>query len=102
MNKELKDKWVKALRSGDYDQGKGALCQVSHTGAEYCCLGVLYEVEHGPDKWEDNGDGFLHTHFGSRVVYSQDPSMPACCLVTLNDSNGWTFEKIADWIEENL
>lgn len=32
-------KWVAALRSGKYKQGKGALHQ--KTGNKFCCLGVL-------------------------------------------------------------
>lgn len=41
MNKELKEKWVAALRSGKYEQGTGALRSVDN---RYCCLGVLCEV----------------------------------------------------------
>jgi trans-aconitate methyltransferase len=33
-------RWVEALRSGDYVQGKGALAQ----DGKYCCLGVACEV----------------------------------------------------------
>jgi len=32
--------WVKALRSGDYEQGQEALCK----GGSFCCLGVLCEI----------------------------------------------------------
>lgn len=38
MNKEVKAKWVAALRSGEYKQGKGRLKNINN---EYCCLGVL-------------------------------------------------------------
>ena len=37
MNKEIKAKWVAALRSGDYVQGKGKL----RSDGKFCCLGVL-------------------------------------------------------------
>lgn len=34
------EKWVKALRSGKYEQGKSYLKKDN----KYCCLGVLYDV----------------------------------------------------------
>ena len=40
MNKEIKAEWVKALRSGEYKQGGGAL----HRGDHFCCLGVLCDI----------------------------------------------------------
>lgn len=40
MDKKLKAKWVKALLSGKYEQGSGAL----HRADKYCCLGVLAEI----------------------------------------------------------
>lgn len=45
MKKQLKSKWLAALRSGKYAQGRGKLKWVSDRGrVEYCCLGVLCEV----------------------------------------------------------
>ena len=46
---ELKAKWVKALRSGEYRQGRGKmkdLMATAVTGGKpfYCCLGVLAEL----------------------------------------------------------
>lgn len=50
MNADVAKKWVEALRSGDYLQGKGRLCSVTEDDDKYfCCLGVLcdlYEREH--------------------------------------------------------
>src|SRR5689334_11788613 len=40
MNKEVKDQWVAALRSGEYEQGKGTLQE----DGKFCCLGVLCEL----------------------------------------------------------
>jgi len=40
VKQEVAEKWVKALRSGEYKQGSGALETYGH----YCCLGVLCEV----------------------------------------------------------
>ena len=41
MNKEYKEKWLKALRSGYYKQANG--CLHNSEGA-YCCLGVLANI----------------------------------------------------------
>lgn len=38
MNKRIMKKWVKALKSGKYKQGEGAL---KNRAGGYCCLGVL-------------------------------------------------------------
>lgn len=40
MEKKLKTKWVKALRSGRYEQGNSYL----KFGHKFCCLGVLGAV----------------------------------------------------------
>lgn len=52
MNPEVKELWLKALRSGDYKQGTGRLCTVVPVGPyeaewterRYCCLGVLTDL----------------------------------------------------------
>lgn len=45
MKKEIAKKWVKALRSGKYKQGKGYLKQfTSKNEPRHCCLGVLCEL----------------------------------------------------------
>jgi hypothetical protein len=45
MSKELRDKWVSALRSGEYAQGTGALYKADENS--YCCLGVLEYICEG-------------------------------------------------------
>lgn len=46
MNADVKRRWVAALRSGDYVQGRGALRRppTPLQSTEYCCLGVLCEL----------------------------------------------------------
>lgn len=41
MNTEVKEKWIKALRSGEYKQAQGKL-RDNNNG--FCCLGVLCDV----------------------------------------------------------
>ena len=50
MNKEIKERWVAKLRSGDCLQGKEYLKHDCNGETRYCCLGVLTELyaqEHG-------------------------------------------------------
>jgi hypothetical protein len=42
MKKYYAQKWIKALRSGKYKQGKFKLYNMHHN--TYCCLGVLNEI----------------------------------------------------------
>ena len=43
MKKQIADRWVKALRSGKYKQGKEALHWTNGEDT-FCCLGVLCEL----------------------------------------------------------
>ena len=50
MNSQVKEKWVAALRSGEYQQGINSL----RSNQGFCCLGVLcdlYAKEHN-ENWE--------------------------------------------------
>lgn len=68
MKKDVKKRWVEALRSGDYKQGKGCLHPKEDT---YCCLGVLTDlfIKENPnftwvwnveDECFSNYDHFIH------------------------------------------
>jgi hypothetical protein len=112
MNPEIKKKWVDALRSGKYKQGRDGLHdRLNNT---FCCLGVLCDVEglesvHDPEsRWAryifDNHDDrkssvvTLHNSYRDKIHI-----MPSevCKLVDMND-RGVPFHEIADYIEENL
>lgn len=118
MDLEVKKKWINALRSGDYEQGRNRLC--SDEG--FCCLGVLCDIS-GLGKWESAGDGakaYVTPYDDYRQLYSLPASVRNWAgfetilmfpevfvdgerrmLSTLNDE-GRTFEQIAQLIEENL
>jgi hypothetical protein len=52
MNQEIKEKWIAALRSGEYNQTTGKL----KTSSGYCCAGVLcdlYRKETGNGEWDE-------------------------------------------------
>jgi len=40
MKLEVKKLWIEALRSGKYEQGRGAL----NKDGKFCCLGVLCDL----------------------------------------------------------
>lgn len=44
MDQKVKAKWVAALRSGEYVQGRGKLHTRDAGGDKFCCLGVLCEL----------------------------------------------------------
>ena len=113
MNRELKTKWLEALRSGKYKQGRMALRTIQD---EFCCLGVLCDIV-APDAWSKrlpNSDHYIHMNNGGGIPsfnlypeYAPDfaPNKHGQgrlgVLVNMNDS-GKTFAEIADYIEENL
>lgn len=120
--------WIIALRSGDYEQGKGYLKQVE---GGYCCLGVLcdlHRLEHGqyidpvtylPTNW--NKDTICSVGFeyegndlslpnsvwdwigldcsDPQILMSNEERPRILCLSHLNDS-GIPFDQIATFIEE--
>ena len=108
MYEETKRKWVDALRSGKFQQGRSALRRVFSEiadHAEYCCLGVLYETVHGKEAWNVMDYGMCKTSHGDRsatmYVGCGLTRMDADFLARMNDA-GKTFTEIADYIERVL
>lgn len=61
MNQDIKQRWIDALRSGQYQQGTGCLRDAQD---RFCCLGVLCDLyvkenaEPGSeDDWEQGSEG---------------------------------------------
>lgn len=122
MDAELKARWIAALRSGDYAQGKGKLGRREFGAHEYCCLGVLCDLERerlaaaDVHTWWSSG-GVFHVDYGSNFLsdlvsrtlgllpdfwklhfglFTRDGG--TFDLATFND-NDFTFDQIADIIE---
>lgn len=95
MNKEYKDKWLVALRSGKYSQGHGAL--LSESG-QYCCLGVLVDIA-GEMGNHYKQQGCLHP---ALTKATELPLKQQDMLVDMNDVHGKSFDEIADYIEANF
>lgn len=109
MKPELKEAWVKALRSGDYKQGQGALKWQGSGAALHCCLGVLCEVA-GLCLKSEVGlnhslqfDGDMSSTGGLGVRARSFVGLPYDVHVKLWKMNdyGDTFEQIADYIEQS-
>ncbi len=94
MNKKVQKAWADALRSGDYEQGKGML----HSGDTYCCLGVLCElaVEAGVTE-RFNGPRVMGEH-GTLPSYKYGPDSEVANTGTLPiEVSEWAGLKGADW-----
>lgn len=120
MKKDIKEKWVAALRSGEYKQGKDALMRETEEGQEFCCLGVLCDlavqsglpVELGqtglydPRATYDLEEGHLPRSVREWAgLDDRDPRVrvgsSTRSLSSLND-RGTSFRDIARLIEEQL
>lgn len=122
INKELRDKWITALRSGSYKQGEDLLKSVDdNENIRYCCLGVLCEVADIKSEIDEEQNFFtfdgmedlltkrLLSKFG---LTSEEQDF----LASMNDGtkgiyDGCVFDftkdkkdfhQIANWIEQNL
>lgn len=102
MNKRLKARWIKALRSGKYKQTTGTM----KDAAGYCCLGVLRELIAPGSRAEDCNASALgprHCKIAGLPRYSTDvrSESPQNKVAKMND-DGRSFTEIADYIEANF
>ncbi len=132
MDSEVRQRWLNALRSGNYRQASGALRGTC--GDRYCCLGVLLDVE-GACEWWETSDGY-YARFPDGRTSEQMPTndflkdvgltvaaptelnelvpsnpvtggkdgcgQPAATALAKMNDRGMTFEQIADVIEKYL
>jgi hypothetical protein len=104
MKPDLKEKWLAALRSGDYRQAKTALRTDEN---EFCCLGVLCDV-FDQKQWSRDEESFGDWSFRTPEAYDYPDawthratgliSEQGRYLAEMNDA-GKSFADIADWIE---
>lgn len=93
----IKERWIRALRSGKYQQEFG-IFTMDRTANRFCCVGVLcrlYELETGkialPSK--------IKTWSGWDIFKIE---LSAGNLNMLNDSGNWSFAELADLLERDL
>lgn len=122
MDPEIKARWVAALRSGEYRQGRGALCTPSVDGDLYCCLGILASLHPDIVRKKDGdifslnlpGESVSRTNGGLHLPsvgvdawagtdgnYAVKHEGVWTTLYSMND-RGVPFDVIADVIEEQL
>ena len=115
MNKKIKAKWIAALRSGKYIQGRRRLRISGYMGADkFCCLGVLCnlhaeahpriaQAQTSPREYLGHSAMLppkvmqwagLRPGFGEDIVFGS-------FLAGMNDS-GMDFNQIADVIDTQL
>lgn len=108
MPQWMKDKWVAALRSGEYEQGYSTL---KDTSGRYCCLGVLQhvldgDVEHTLTKGLSFPLGLPSERWvvDNNIELRSDwvPQESSYSLYSLNDRGEHTFDDIADIIEKGV
>ena len=113
MDKQtIKAKWLEELRFGGHEQVPGTLKADKPEGTiGYCCLGVLEEKVLGNQitavqLLDPSGVGLVMDYEGPTSTYERikedvigNRSL-VYELIQMND-NGWTFPKIADYIEHN-
>jgi len=105
------ERWIKALRSGKYQQATA--CLRDSTG--FCCLGVACDISK-KGKWEfetyiegKNREQFVlskrvKNHFGLQDVsgrFSYRNNVKGA-LAVLNDDKKYSFDQIADFLEQEL
>lgn len=126
MNKEKLRLWIDALRSGEYEQGRGGLARrFDPNGSwQYCCLGVACEVaiKDGLDLAVSEGYGgskpygaaketgflpdevvqWLGVDEANPVVLSDDPASQDGFqyVAFLNDTCRWDYGMIAEALEK--
>lgn len=112
MKRELRQKWIDALRSGEYEQGHRAL---KDSDGRYCCLGVLCDVAGAV--WTETAPIGSMARFACSVngtlssISTLGPNLykelgldcsREITLWGMNDNTGASFKEIADWIEQNV
>ncbi len=113
LDKKIKTKWLKALRSGKYKQTRTGTLYNEKTDA-YCCLGVLQhcidncvekDVDLPSDSWYNENLGVDLDKISVRSIGAKAKSEYTSVqdvLTSFNDSAKYNFAKIADWIEKHL
>ncbi len=111
LDKAFKAKWVKAVRSGRYEQNIIELrVGKKNTGFSYCCLGVacnimdrhwkiskFNNITYSHKHSEPGYDALNHTFLKQiNLTHKQESK-----LIDMNDA-GKSFNEIADYIEKHL
>lgn len=116
INKEAINKWIEALRSGEYKQGYYRLRTYSKKEDTFCCLGVACDVlkDELDGEWVQKADDY--TFEVSDDQFHGQEYMPDVVveyiglperflnddLSELNDRENYSFRQIANKLENKL
>jgi len=104
FTKDIKNRWITALRSGKYKQGSEYLYD-SDTNC-YCVLGVLGKVCGYKNPKLDHEGTFYDKKYFQKIpmnfVGEADQNELIMKLVTLNDEKKMSFKWFASYIERYL
>lgn len=107
---EVRRRWIAALRSGKYKQGRRGLRIIYGDNELWCCLGVLCDVV-APENWVSSGqfyqayqhlEGFSALPTTAILESAGIDQFELNRLIQMNDGLGRTFEQIADFLERRL
>lgn len=107
LPKEFGMKWIEALRSGDYVQGRKQL----HDHGTYCCLGVCCKLvgfeDFGESQYIQTGTAYYNLKqipngIPIQLIGTVGNNNLIQDLVRLNDDEECSFSEIADWLETNI
>lgn len=106
MPKDLKEKWLAALRSGEYKQSQQELGTPERG---FCCLGLLQYIVDGKTESDGIRDELPSSKWCGEhgcdwdlIDYQNgNLSLDEGCASELND-NGYTFAEIANLIEQHV
>ena len=109
MKYEVMKKWVAALRSGRYKQGRGAL----QSSDSFCCLGVLCHLasEEGVQVHKSDEGIIKGSQLGAQASVKDWAQIADChsCFTSFANGNtsltylndvGFSFQEISDEIEK--
>lgn len=105
----FKAAWVKALRSGEYEQGRHRLYNANDNN--FCCLGVagslcgmsLQELAYaGGEFTSSNIDIIPYLLIRKNGVGIERNGVIVTAVIEKNDNAGESFIQIADFIDKNL
>ena len=84
MNSEIKQKWINALRSGEYEQSsKGFLHIADEFSERYCCLGVLCDLyaKERNKEWTKEYKGWTKRYNGRILDFEGEDQYPPQSVV---------------------
>lgn len=107
LPKPFAEKWLIALRSGKYKQGRSHLVTYVASKPQYCAIGVALKIS-GLDDYDLQGSLSITEKIAKKTTVPHEltghyrKNKLVAKLTELNDLKEASFHEIADWIESNV